>query len=76
VQRGVFHKGNVKTLLYGSRDIYNWHLVGSSVDHWLRGLRGTPFKYFRIALLTDLTPGESVSAVTVDFEPKETTKLH
>ena len=76
VQRGVFHKGNVKTLLYGSRDLYNWHLVGSSVDHWLRGLRGTPFKYFRIALLTDLAPGESVSAVTVDFEPKETTKLH
>lgn len=76
VQRGVFHKGNVKTLLYGSRDLYNWHLVGSSVDHWLRGLRGTPFKYFRIALLTDLTPGETVSAVTVDFEPKETTKLH
>jgi hypothetical protein len=76
VQRGVFHKGNVKTLLYGSRDLYNWHLVGSSVDHWLRGLRGTPFKYFRIALLTNLTPGESVSAVTVDFEPKETNKLH
>lgn len=76
VQRGVFHKGNVKTLLYGSRDLYNWHLVGSSVDHWLRGLRGTPFKYFRIALLTDLTPGESVNAVTVDFEPKETNKMH
>lgn len=76
VQRGVFPKGKVKTLLYGSRDLYNWHLVGSSVDHWLRGLRGTPFKYFRIALLTDLAPGESVSAVTVDFEPKETTKLH
>ena len=76
LQRGVFQHGDVKTILYGSRDLYNWHLVASSVDNTLRGLRGTPYKYFRIAALVTLDPGESLSGATVDFEPRHTTKLH
>ncbi|MCR5588018.1 MAG: hypothetical protein K6F72_00195 [Bacteroidales bacterium] len=76
VQRGVFKKGHVKTLLYGSRDLRKWYLIGSSVDEWLRGLRGTPMQWLRIALVTDLEKGESVSGATVDFEVKERRKLH
>lgn len=76
LQRGVFQRGNVKTILYGSRDLYNWHLVASSVDHTIRGIRGTPYKYFRIAALVTLAPGESLSGATVDYEPRHTTKLH
>lgn len=76
LQRGVFQRGDVKTVLYGSRDLYSWHLVASSVDHSLRGLRGTPYKYFRIAALVSLDPGESLSGATLDFEPRHTARLH
>lgn len=70
IQRGHFRKGHVQSVLYGSRDLFNWHLVWSSRDHYLRGFRGTPYKYFRIALLADLNPGESIFGATVQFNPR------
>lgn len=70
IQRGNFRKGHVKSALYGSRDLVNWHLVWSSKDHFLRGFRGTPYKYFRIALLCNLTPGECIYGASVQFAPR------
>lgn len=72
IQRGHFPKGHVQSVLYGSRDLYNWHLVWSSKDHFLRGFRGTPYKYFRIALLCNLAPGESIFGASIQFTPKLT----
>lgn len=70
IQRGHFRKGHVQSVLYGSRDLYSWHLVWSSKDHFLRGFRGTPYKYFRIALLCNLAPDESIFGASVQFTPK------
>ncbi|MBQ7156660.1 MAG: hypothetical protein IJR86_02530 [Bacteroidaceae bacterium] len=70
IQRGKFRKGHVKSILYGSRDLYNWHLVYSSNDHYLRGFRGTPYKYFRIVLLCELQEDESIFGCTVQFTPR------
>ena len=75
IQRGHFERGDVATVLYGSRDLYNWRLVWSSRDHFLRGFRGTPYKYFRIAALTTLTNGKSVSGVSVSYELRHTGQL-
>lgn len=72
IQRGNFRRGHVRSVLYGSRDLINWHLVWSSKDHFLRGFRGTPYKYFRIALLCDLSPDESLSGASVQFTPRLT----
>lgn len=72
IQRGNFRKGSVKSVLYGSRDLYNWSLVWSSKDHYLRGFRGTPYKYFRVALLCDLAEEESIYGATVQFETRKT----
>lgn len=72
IQRGHFKKGHVQSVLYGSRDLYNWHLVWSSKDHYLRGFRGTPYKYFRIALLCSLSPDESVFGASLQFTPRLT----
>ena len=72
IQRGFFRKGNVKTALYGSRDLVNWHLVWSSKDHFLRGFRGTPYKYFRIAGVTTLGADESIFGASVQFTPRLT----
>lgn len=75
IQRGVFNRGDVNTVLYGSRDLINWHLIGSSTYHYLRNLRGTGYKYFRIASVTSLAKGESMSGVTLEAVPKHTNLL-
>lgn len=75
IQRGHFQRGDVGTVLYGSRDLYTWYLLWSSKDHYLRGFRGTPYKYFRIAGLATLTDGKSVVGASVNFEPRLTNQL-
>lgn len=70
IQRGYFLKGHVQSVLYGSRDLINWHLIWSSKDHYLRGFRGTPYKYFRIACITSLSENESIYGATIQFTPR------
>lgn len=72
IQRGDFAKGHVQTILYGSRDLINWFTVFSSQDHYLRGFRGTPYKYYRIALVCTLTHKESIYGATVQFNARLT----
>lgn len=72
IQRGHFQKGHVQSVLYGSRDLYNWHLLWSSKDHYLRGFRGTPYKYFRIACITSLSEDESIFGASLQFTPRQT----
>ena len=72
IQRGKFAKGHVHSALYGSSDLINWHLVWSSKDHFLRGFSGSPFKYFRVALLCRLSPDESIYGASVQFSPRLT----
>lgn len=70
IQRGYFRKGSVATVLYGSRDMENWHLIWSSTDHYLRGFRGSPYKYFRIAGIATLAPDENIYGASVQFTPR------
>ena len=72
IQRGVFKKGHVKSILYASNDLYNWVPVWSSTDHYLRGFRGTPYKYLRIVLLANLSNDEGITGCSVQFTPRFT----
>ena len=72
IQRGNFARGHVALALWGSRDLINWHLIWSSKDHFLRGFRGTPYKYFRLGGLCNLAVGESLFNASVQFSPKLT----
>ena len=76
LQRGFFHEGYVKTVLYGSRDIEHWHIIASSSTHAIRNLRGTPYKYFRIAAVATLAPNKSLHGATIDFETRHTNVIH
>lgn len=68
--RGLFSKGKVQVVLYGSRDNINWHLIHSAKEHYLRGFRGTPYKYFRIVAITDLSIGETLVGASVSYTPR------
>lgn len=70
IQRGNFRKGSIKSALYGSRDLQNWSLIWTSQDHYLRGFRGTPYKYFRFAILCDMQPDESLFGATIQYTPR------
>lgn len=71
IQRGYFKRGHVKMALYGSRDMFDWFLVSSSTDQYLRGFRGTPYKYFRIAVLGTLDHNESITGATIQYTPRQ-----
>lgn len=75
VLRGFFRKGKLKCMLYASRDLFNWHLVKSSVSHEIRNISGSPFKYFRIIIIADLEADESIHALAVSFLQKFNNKL-
>lgn len=68
--RGLFDKGKVQVVLYGSRNNINWHLVHSAKEHYLRGFRGTPYKYFRIVVITNLSIGETLVGASVSYTPR------
>lgn len=72
IQRGVFPNGSVAQVLYGSRDMYHWQPVWSSADHYLRGFAGTPYKYYRIAVIGRLREGDSLYGSSIQFTPRLT----
>ena len=74
IQRGYFQAAYVAQILYGSRDLFNWHIVWSSTDKYLRGFRGSPYKYFRLALICQLDKAECIDGCTVQFTPRLTNK--
>lgn len=75
VHRGVFTDGNIKSVLYGSRDCISYVPVMSSIDHTIRSIHGSPYKYFRFVIIAELTPGESLSGTSIIFDTKQTNKL-
>lgn len=75
ILRGNFAKSHVALALWGSRDLIHWHLVHSSTTHILHGFRGTPYKYFRLAALCRLAPGETIASATISYTPRYTNRL-
>lgn len=75
MQRGMFRRGDVKSVMWGSRDLYNWYLIHSSQDEGLHNMSGTPYKYFIIGGLVTLTEGKSVSGASLEVEAKMTDVL-
>ena len=75
LQRGHFLRGDVTTVLYGSRDLVHWHIIWSSSDHVLRGMHGTPYKYFRIAATAVLSQDKSIHGASITMQPRDTNTL-
>lgn len=75
IQRGNFRDGAVSTMLYGSRDLQTWYPIYGSKDHRLRGMRGTSYKYFRIASIFDLEVGESIQGCSIQYDNRLENKM-
>lgn len=75
IQRGMFDKNSVAQILYGSNDLINWCLVWGSSDKYLRGFSGSPFKFFRLALISNLNDGESLYGCSVNLSLRFNNRL-
>ena len=76
ILRGNFRKESIRgVILYGSNNLYNWHVVSSSKTPAIRGWRGSPYKYFRVCVLSRLLKDESISGCSIEFIPRLTNKL-
>ncbi len=72
IQRGFFRNAHIQSVLFASRDLFSWHLIWSSKNRFMRGIHGSPYKYFRIALVCDLAPDECISGCSVAYDTKLT----
>jgi hypothetical protein len=75
VQRGMFVSEHVNQILYASNDLFNWFAVASSTDGMIQALGGTPYKYYKLAVVTKLLNGESLDGFSVDSLERFTNKL-
>jgi hypothetical protein len=60
----------IRQILYGSNDLINWFIVGSSDSRLLNGRTSSPFKWFRLAVGCTFKHGESLSSFTVSYRIK------
>lgn len=76
IQRGTFSGDyDINQVLYGSRNLFDWHPVWSSKDKFLRGFSGTPYRAYRLAILGKLKRNESLYGFTASFEPRDDNQL-
>lgn len=70
IVRGYFDsydKTKCSIAIYASNDLRQWYLVGSGVYSRLRTL-GSPYKYYRIALVGTLSADETISGFSSDIQ--------
>ena len=77
ISRGNFNQhGDMAMILYGSRDMHNWHVVASSLDNRIIGQRGTPYKYYRIAFVgTGISEEQKIEGCTIQYENRQINRL-
>lgn len=75
IVRGSFERGAVRVMLWGSRDLRNWFAIAASADGTIRGISGTPYKYFRLGVKCDLGAEDYVTGCTIEFEPRHRDRL-
>lgn len=78
IARGYFRKetnGKCAMVLYGSNNLFDWYLIKTSINEYLSGMAGSPYKYFRIALIGNLATNESISGISAEFQERLQNKL-
>lgn len=78
IARGYFRKGTngkCAIVLYGSNNLFDWYLIKTSINEYLRGIAGSPYKYFRVALIGNLATNESISGISAEFQERLQNKL-
>lgn len=70
INRGGFQMDKINVVLFASTDGNTYFPIGSAKGPKLSGLCGSPYRYFRIAVISNFSAQESLSATSVFFTPK------
>lgn len=74
----INHKGilnnTLNTVIYGSRDGINYQPIKSGTKRLLR-LTGSPYRFFKIAVIASLNPKDVLSGIDISLEPRYTNRL-
>lgn len=68
--RGKIRAGHISVALWGSRNLWEWNLVGSSVREYLTQMAGSPYTFFVLAVWGELTEEEVLHLLTVSYREK------
>lgn len=71
--RGIF-KSVLNTVIYASRDGINYTPIYSDKKNIMK-ISGSPFRYYKIAVIASLDPKDTVSGVDISFEPRYMNRL-
>lgn len=75
IQRGRLLKGDIMQVLYASNDLDKWVTIWSSTDAYLRGFSGSPYKYYKIAVIAKLEKGRCLQGCSVNFNTRLTGQM-
>lgn len=75
ILRGQFRKIDVGIALYGSNNLYDWYAVNSSRKAELNMRPGSPYKYYRLAGVSRLPYGKSISGFDAEVTERWQNKL-
>jgi len=73
--RGSGEESRLGCAIWGSNDLYHWFAVNSSTNQYLRGRYGQPYKWWRIAIVGRIDPGETIDGVTMDVKVRLNNRL-
>lgn len=74
-QRGRMRPGSVGQILYGSNNLIDWYRIWDSNNARMRSFAGTPYKFFRVVVMTRLQENERLFGCSVSFIPRFTNHL-
>jgi len=74
LQRGEWapNSGAVRCALWGSRDLRRWFLLWNSDDERMRYFSGTPWKYFKVAVMTRFTGQDGLQGMSIESKMRLT----
>ena len=70
IQRGTIAKDDIRQVLYASNDLHTWMAIWSSRDAYLRGFSGSPYKYYKLALIAGIEKGKCLQGCSVNFNTR------
>ena len=75
IQRGIFHHPGMVQVLYATTDYINYFPVHSSSSKVLTGMRGGPYKAYRLVLILSLNKTDTLYGFSASYTPRLTNRL-
>lgn len=74
--RGNHRRENIKMVLWGTRDGRKWYHVANTKGDKLRNVtHGSPYKQYRLAVLSDMGSDETITGMTADLTAEGQNKM-